>query len=353
MALSAAAGDRFTLGVGPWTGTVPTQELGQFSEVSLVFNADGGADLTLSLPGTSPAAQQIDELATDVWVYLDEAEYARLRVVAVEQVWEPNGADYVTVVAVDYKRLLNARHFQSALSYSATPQADVVWSVIQHAQAQPGGNLGITAGTLNSGGYVRDRNWSAGENIGKELTDLSGVLNGPYWTIDANLALQVTLYDVFPVRDTPIALGGTARSLQRLSGASSFANSVWVDGDGDFTVPVSADAADVASDPRGRWERAAGFPNVKLQASLTEKANGLLVDARTPPATWMCSIEPSRFLLDANFAVNEYVEVVVPKSVVAPIGSPAFSNGGQVVNVALTLNGDGLTSVEMSLVEVS
>lgn len=351
--MTVSIADLFTLAVGGWTETSPDQEVGQFSTVQLTYNVDGGVDLAFSLPGTSPGARALSELDTDCWLYRGSSTPdSRLRIVGVNQTWDADGNDTVNVAAVDYKRLLNARHFMADQNYDDVGQADLIWQVIQHTQAQPGGDLGITAGTLDNNGQLRDRTWVAGENIGKELADLSGVENGPWWEIDGGLVLNVGTYDGFPTRDAPIELGSTARTLTRASSAATFGNAVWVDGDSGATTPVQVDAADILTDPRGRWERVAGYPNVVIQATLNDKADGLLLAAQSPAAVWTAEIEPRRYLTDAAVSIGEFVEIVVPPTVAAPIVSPGFSVAGQILSVTVTVDADGSLAVSTQIVEV-
>jgi hypothetical protein len=344
--------DIYTIAVGPWTGADPTQEVTSFGQVSISTNFDDGTQLSFDVLGGSPEAAQISELATDVWVYQLGAVWLRCRVVAVEQAWGENGEDVATVTAVCYKRLLNARHVQSPLSYTATDQAQIVWGLIQHTQAQTGGTLGITAGTLNGGSVNRDRQYVPGENIGKVLADLSTVLNGPWWGVDGNRLLQVRPLSAFAANTTPLMLGATARKLSRRSGAAQFANSAFVDGDNASTVPVSVNSATIATDPRGRWERAAGFPTVVEQQTLVEKANGLVATSVSPAAAWSVEVEPARYLTDANFDVGETVEVVVPPSAVAPLGTPSLTVIARIMNVSVSLGADNTASASMELIEV-
>lgn len=345
-------GQEYTLAVGDASATLPVQQVTQFDTVTLSFNLDSGCECSFNVPGNSDSARVISSLASDVWVYRNGVLLYRFRIISIEQTWDSDGADTVAVQAVDYKRILNARHVLSELSYIDVPQADVITGLIAHTQGQPGGSLGITTGTLDSDGITRTRNYEIGQNIGALLADYSSIINGPYWSIDALLQVNVGTFDGFPTNRAPIQLGSTARSLSRGSGAGEFANSVYVDGDSDVTTPVVTDAADILTDPRGRWERASGFPNVVLQATLVEKSQGLVEATRSPLATWACDIEPARYLLDANYQIGEFVDVVVPPTVAAPIGNPGFSVTTQIMNVGVSLTADGEASVEVEAIEV-
>lgn len=350
--VDVAVADVFTLGVGPWTNSDPIQEVGLFGSASVSLSLDAGPTVTFDLSGDSPGARQIDELATDVWVYLNGVTIARCRVVSVQQMFGPNGDDSVNVTAVGYETLMTARHVQSPLSYAGTDQAQIVWSLIQHTQAQPGGDLTITAGVLDGGSVNRDRLYEIGANIADSLANLSAVSDGPWWGIDGELVLNVHPFSTFPTQPTPIMLGVTARSLSRDSGASTFANSVITTGDNDLTVPASVDDANIAIDPRGRWEKIAGFPNVIQQVTLVEKADGLIEAARSPLAKWNCDIDSARFITDGAYRPGDFVKIVVPATTVAPIGVPEYSVDGQVMSMTLTIDASGESSVNVQCVEV-
>lgn len=347
-----AAADIYTIAVGDWQADDPRQEVGAFGSIAISSNLDSGCECTFDVPGNSPAAQEIDELATDVWLYRSGSVRSRYRIVAVEQTWGPDGGDVVSVTAVCYKRLMASRHVISPLAFSATPQAEIIRDLIEHTQSQPGGDLGITVGTLDSGGVSRERNYVRGENLGQILDNMQNVIDGPWWEIDGGKRLNVKPFSAFPTRLTPLQLGVNVRSLTRSSGASAFANVVYVDGDKAATTPVVELSPTVETDPRGRWERAVGFPNVILQSTLDEKAEGLVESLRTPLAQWSAQIEPERYLLDSEFSPGDFVTIVVPATVAAPIGNPGFSVPAQVLNVSLNIDADGGTAVSMELIEV-
>lgn len=345
--------DTFTVAVGDSSASIPKQEIASFDQVSLNSSLDGGCDVAFTVPGNSATARLINELASDVWVYQNGGIFQRYRIVGIGQTWGPDNDDVVSVQGVCYKRIVNARHVQSPLTYAATGQADIIAAIYAHTQSQPGGDWGVTNGTLDNDGQFRDRSYVLGENIGNILNNLQNVIDGPAWRISGDLTLEVRSGDpaTFPVQGVPIMLGGTARSLTRNAGTGEFANSVFVDGDSSVTVPAVADDLNILTDPRGRWERAAGFPNVVEQATLTEKAAGLVAEYASPVATWSCEIEPSRYLTDAPFSPGDLVTIVVPETVAAPIGNPGFSVTGQVMNLALGFSADGALSVSMEVVE--
>lgn len=351
----AIAENIFTIAVGNSANSLPSQEVASFDTLSLSLSLDAGGECSFTVPGNSATALLINELASDVWVYKSGVVFARYRIISIGQAWGPNNDDVVSITAVDYKRLMNARHVQTALTFTSVGQADIIAAIIAHTQSQPGGSWSITNGTLDNDGRLRNRSYALGENIGTILANLAGVINGPYWSVDGNLVLNVSSGDItaFPIQGTPIMLGGTARSLTRSGGTGEFANSVFVDGDSASTVPAVVDTAGIATDPRGRWERAVGFPSVVEQATLQQYAEGLVEEFNSPLSTWSCEIDAARYVSDAAFSPGDRVTVVVPATVVAPIGNPGFSVTGQVMNVSLSFTADGALTVSMQVIQTS
>jgi hypothetical protein len=337
--------------LGPWTGSVGSFEVADFDQVTYTDNMDAGAELDFSISAMSAAAYGLSELATDVWLHRGTALEERFRVLTADAEWGESGEDRLAVKAVSYKRLLAWRHLQTALSYAATGQANIVAGLIAHAEAQPGGDLNTTVGSLDSGGINRDRQYTAGENIGKLLSDLSAVIDGPYWNFTAAKALIVKPSTSFTEHATPIVRGATARKMNRKSGAGTFANAAVVSGDSQSTVPVFAASATVATDPRGRWEVASGFPSVILQSTLVEKANGVVADSETPTAQWSVSLDPARYDGDLYLKPGEYVNLHWPPAVFRPVGLTGAVRC-QTMTVKTVFNADGATAVDVELFEL-
>ena len=344
----------YSLAVGDATAVDPLQEVASFDSVNIAFSLDAGAECSFTVLGNSATAQTISELTSDVWLYRDSLLVARFRIVGIGQTWGPDGSDEVQVTAVSYKRLLHSRHVGYRTTFDQVGQADIIASLIADTQSRPGGDWGVINGTLDNDGRIRDRTIEAGENLGSMLENFSAIIGGPVWDIDGDLRLQVRSgrVETFPVQHVPLMLGANVRALSRAAGTGEYANSVFVDGDNGLTSPVWADAAGITSDPRGRWERAAGFPNVSLQATLQEKAEGLVNEYQSPLSQWSCDVEPSRYLTDCSFEPGDLVSVVVPETAAAPVGVPGFFVYGQVMAVNVTFTADGDFTVGMEVIEV-
>jgi hypothetical protein len=339
--------------VGPSSGSVPTTEVSDHFGISYTGNIDDGSDLTFSLPGGSQAAGDIDELATDCWVYLSGVLLQRFRITNVEQEWDEDGGDVVSVQAFCYRRIMYHRLLNNDLTFAAATQASIVLALIADTQAALSGDLGITTGTSASTA-TRTIEHYQGENIGKILEEITRLVGGPRITINGQLEVSVQDQNTWPVQAMPIIRGVTARSMVRASGADLFANVVQGQGDVEQTSIYTAVAASVTAgtDPRGRWESAQSWGTEINPAGVVEKTDGELQERISPLSSWTAIIEPSRFLSDLPLRPGDIAQLVVPRSTVAPIGVPAAQVTVQCQDLSVEVTPDGELVVAAALIEV-
>ncbi len=302
---------RYQLFVGPASGNVPVQEVTIFDQWVLDRNIDDGCTISWVMPGNSPAGEITEELSYDVWLYLNGQVDQRFRILELDRAWDEDGRHDVSVNAVCYRRIFAARHLNTDLSFSGVSQGQILFDLIDHTQNLPGGDLGVTVGSLGPT-VLRDRSYDAGSNILELAVNLSQIENGLTWDVDENLELQVSRFSDYPVRSQPIVLGGNARRIVKPSGAGLFANAVLVAGDNEATTLEIRTTSDIATDGRGRWERFQSFPSATQQTQLEEHADGLLEEANSPVVVWEFEIDAERFFGDSNYALGDFVNVVEP-----------------------------------------
>lgn len=337
----------------------PSQVLTFFDQWSLDRNLDDGCQFSFSLPGDSIPGVQIAELATDVWLYEQSQLVDRFRVVEVTQTWDQDGRNSINVQAVCYRRLLSSRHVVSDLSFSGVSQGEIVWRLIDHTQFQTNGDLGITLNTTGPT-VLRDREYLVGTNILEAITELTQIENGLAWEINADLELVVTQPQLFNLQAQPVVLGTNALTISRPSGAPQFANAAIVAGDSIATVTEVLTAPSLPLDSRGRWEKFRGFPQETNQTSLQESALGLLETSISPSIRWSFDIEPSKYFIDSNYQLGDYVLIKQPDSIV-PSGSnptiPSYTSVGgivaaQILTQSIRQTQDGAINVSMTAIQV-
>lgn len=341
----------FALTVGGAAAAGPSYEVIDFSSWSIDENLDNGCTFRFEARGNSLAAQTIDELASDAWIYQDGQPIGRFRIVRVSQDWGASGEDSITCEGICYRRMLSYRVVQSPLSFTSTSQGQIVWDLIQHTQSQTNGNLGITLGTIGST-VARTRDYLPGVNIFEAITELTQIENGLAWDIDPTLALQIYDPAAYPLIAQPIILGVNARALSRPSSADKFANSALVIGNNEVVSPVTVDAATLPTDTRGRWEKVATLSNETLTANLIETGEGMVNESLAPVSTWRADIEPTQYFGLAPYQVGDYVDLGQPRSTVYPVGNPAPVVRCQVIARSLSQDAAGAVSVRLSLIEV-
>jgi hypothetical protein len=340
----------FTIAVGPNTGTRPIQEVTDFQSWTLDNNLDDGCSISFQTRGDSIAASLIDELATDVWLYRGPILVQRFRVTSVEQTWDADGNDDVTVVATCYRRLLRKSHVRSELVFTGIAQDQIILDLIQHAQAATGGSLGITAGSLTSG-TLRDRIYPQGTNIFTAIVEFTQIDNGVEWNVNADLELDVRDRLSLPLQPMPVQLGVTARSLTRPSTAEQFGNAAIAIGNPENTDAVIAEDAGLPTDPRGRWERFVSV-TADTQQEVQDLADGLIEQAVSPLSTWIIQMEPDRYFSDAEYDIGEQVTIIQPRSTVFAIGTPAPRLNAQIISRQITQTADGEVQVTVTAIEV-
>jgi len=342
----------FTVGVGPASSVRPTEQVFDFTSWSLDENLDDGCTLSFDTRGTSAAAQAIDELASDAWVYQDGSLVGRFRITNVDQQWNADGSDLVSVRGVCYRRMLQSRAVQSTLTFTSTSQGTIIWDLIDHTQTQVNGDLGLTAGDLGPL-ILRDRIYEPGTNIWNAIRDF-GITDQPvFMLVDPSLVVSVVAPSSFPVWSAPAVFGVNLRGMGRPSAADRFANASLVLGNTDQVLPVQGASAGLATDPRGRWERVLSRPADANITNLAEYANGLVQESTSPASIWRLTLEPSVYFADTPYALGDWVTVVVPRSTVYPVGSPAPRVSTQILTRRLSGNADGNIEIELAAVEAT
>lgn len=346
------SGRPFRFGIGPSSGPAPTVELSDFAGIAVKATRADGWSADWGMSGLAAASAVLDELATDLFVYRLAQPWKRMRVLSVGQGWDENGGSDVSCIAVDHRGVLNRRYVQEELTFTSATQGLIAWGLVDHTQQQVGGDLGLTWGTLDDS-VDRDRTYLVGDNIGQRLRELSEVIDGPWYEIDPDLTFHVYAPGTERRYSLALALGVTARRIARASGAATYANSVQGTGDNEQTTRVVADAPDLATNPRGRWEAVASWPSVTRQTTLEEHTAAELA-ARTRPLTrWTATLDPQRWLSDFPVVPYDIVNLVVPTNVIAPVGTPKNQVLVQVDSISFSVVASGeITPPEIEVIEL-
>jgi hypothetical protein len=272
------------------------------------------ARLTFTVDGRSDSAAYVQELSTDVMAWRTDADgtdHLMFRgVVAQSEDTLTEQTHSVNFTAHDYLAVVNRRYLSPAedLTYSQVDQDDIVADLVARAEVMatsdggvsfdPGSRLPLAVALVNPdgtaraarSGQLRDRTYTGGSSIGQLITDLAAVIGG--FDVDvyseANGPAGHDWLRVFyagrGVGRTDLALvyGSTVSALTRSANSADYANLIRVVGDngGAEGAPQllgeawNTDANNVGAVPVGLWMATDNASDVKLQATLKQKADG-------------------------------------------------------------------------------
>jgi hypothetical protein len=351
----------FAMAVGPRNGS-PVAEVTSFDSVTIKWNLLDGPTVSFGLPGSSEEALYVSGLATDLWIFREETTWLRCRVLPVSQSWGAAGEDWVRVDAVGYRQLVDARFLHAPLPFTDMDQGEIIWQIIEHIQAQPNGDLGITKGPVLTGIDRTRSEYVTGDSVGAIVKNLVEVIDGGVPIIGPGLTgeneLSVRLPSQFPAHSQPAVWGGNCTSMERKP--SAFANSAFVDGTSggeEVLEPVWYDHPSIATDPRGRWETALSpSTSVTRQETVYDLAVGTVSEMSAPPYTWTLNMRADRWLTDSSYQPGHFVKVRVPATTVDPLDVVPVEADEvtiQVVEVTLQASGGGATAVTVVGPEVT
>jgi len=286
---------------GPPPSGLARRELTTAYGRRVTFRLDGTCDAQISMNGGSDEADEILELQTDLIWYRTTVEGVVEKLFRGRIITETDDVSASNHVcqfsAIDYRGMLGTRVVGAAgKSFVATDVGLIAWTLISDSQALTNGNWGVTNGAGATAGVVHTISYDPGSDISDMMTNLAHRAIGPFeWEIDGNLAFN----RYYPKRGTAtgaiLDYGGVVASVRKTLTSNDFGNVALLTGDGSTTVPVVKTSATVATDPQGRWERYAGFPDIKEQPTLDERASWVLGQIQAVSPTWVVTLLPGRW----------------------------------------------------------
>lgn len=292
---------QITLAVGNPADTEPSYELTQWGNVSLTRHVRSGSSLGVDgITAHYPLLQKFTPMAMDLWLYVGSALRFRGRVVPGDRDEVGPAAHPVSLQAVDYRRLLEAKVLRNLAdgvgTFTNDDQSDIAWALVNHAQTPTNGTLHITRGA-DPAGTPRDRlEWKIGDSIGQLIDSLQDVEGGIEYEVTPERVFNVYTLRKTRVTGLEIVHPDTASAVS--VAPAPFANVVVATGAEGLTYGVTT--PDLSTDPRGRWEATVAFPNVSDVATLAEHANFAIAELAFPRLTFDCAMAPP--LVEAHAA---------------------------------------------------
>jgi len=298
------------------------------------------AKLTFTVDGRSPACEYVAELQTDVMCWRSSAGADTLMfrgVVSQSEDVVSEQAHAVNFTCHDYLAALIRRYLTSNtdLTYAQVDQDDLVTDLVARANRitstagtsfYPGSQLPLAVALVDpdgrtrgvKSGELRDRTYPGGTSIGQAIVDLAAVLSTAdssrtAYDVDVGPAADTVGHDWlrlwYPERgvdrtDTAaLTYPGSVASFTRSVNSQTYSNYVRVIGDAggtDGAPQLTADAwtpeaNSVGTVPVGLWMESDNESDVKVAATLAQKAAGYLTAAGVLMPTYSLTLAPGYY----------------------------------------------------------
>lgn len=325
-------------------GSGPRRELTTATGRTVTWRLDATDTAQFSIDGAGDEISNWTRLATDLFVHREGELLHRGRVGPELGTIQASGHQ-VQLTSVGYRGWLDTHFIGSpAPVYLATAQGAIAWDLINTTQLRLNGNLGITDGIGTGAGFPRDRtDYVPGKPIGEAVSELGRVDNGFEWEIDADLALNRW----YPRRgtDNGVVLDYPGRIVQvaYTFDQGTFANVAMATGD-QTTTPVAVTAGGIATDPRGRIERAVGYPSVSDQATVAAKAAYDLTQKSVIKLAYRVTLRPGTWGGPADVWLGDTVHLAIKSGRVFEDQTPQ-----RVVEITASPGNDGTETIQMLL----
>jgi hypothetical protein len=334
----------YALGGTPASGVGTQRELTTARGRTCTWRLDATDTAQFTLDGAGDEAAGWARLATDLFARRDGVLLHRGRV-APEQGSINSSGHTVSLTSMGYRGWLDtlAVTYPPPI-YTAVAQGAIAWDLINTAQSRTNGFLGITDGIGTAAGTVRTRtDYVPGKPIGEAVSELGRVDNGFEWEIGADLALNRW----YPQRgaDNGVVLDYPGRivDVQYTFDPASFGNVATSTGD-QTTTPVTTTSATIATDARGRIERAVGYPSINDQTTLTAKSVFQLAQTNVIKVGYTVTLRPGTWGGKSDVWIGDTVHLAIKSGRVSEI-----MTAQRVIQITATPGDNGTETVQMVL----
>lgn len=264
-------------------------------KLTVVCDPSTSDSATFTMSGRDPSAAYVTELESDLVVQRDSSAVFRGRVLSSGDTLDAGRHD-AAFIAASYRELLKRRTLAnlSTLSYTNADPAAIVWALMDYAQTQPSGNLGISRGANAAGiGLTRSVTYGKTDNVFDDVQALASMDDGFDWNITPHAGKAADLrLDLWPgglqvQRGVVLEWGGDlVATATRTFDSAGFANKMYATGDTSASLtPVSVDNGLLGSDPRGRWESVVSTTEA-VQSALAARAAYLMAQYDLALPSW-------------------------------------------------------------------
>lgn len=349
--ISSVADWQFTVGPRQPQGGV-TLALTDARQKSATFRvaADQYHEASFTISGTSPQAGAFRELISDLQVIRNGQILLAGRIVPTTDTLDGTRHD-VQVTALDYREVLRRRMLidGDTLAFNSTEQALIAWTLIQATQARAGGDLGIARGRGQSTGVNRTQQFSLGDMIGDNISQMGLLDSGYDWDITpyGSSDLRLDIWSPYRGMDRGVILeygGALVASLTRSVDPSGYANADYLTGQTAGGIPITDYIEDpgIATSGPGRWDRAVGT-SIAVLGTLQAKASWYLADGEVVVPSYSIALAPGAWGGTGHIWIGDLVTVRVDS------GRLQVNDKLRVTELAVTIGDDGDERVTLAV----
>lgn len=316
-------------------------------------------EVAFTLDGRHPQATAIQELSSDVHV-LWTAPSGSPTVPLFRGRAGTNGdtvdigSHSVEVSSLGYRALLNRRRLfsSSTKAWTATDVSTIAWNLLTQTQTRPGGNLGISRGSGQVTGVVKDRTYEAGDSVGEKIQELSEMTGGEGFDWEVTpLSASALSFDIwYPQRGASqgvvLEYGGLVTKFRREVSSADYANAVRFSGKTDASpplTPVELEAADIATVPQGRWDAVYGDDSLTTPGQLLDRTLWQLAQQQVVRPSYTVTLRPGAWDGPTHLWVGDTARLVLDT------GRLDIDSFERVFEITFGLGGDGDELVEVTL----
>lgn len=324
---------------------------------------NGAGKATLTLPITSANAADV-RAATEpglVELYVERGG----AIVWGGRCWSrryESGQQMLTVEAAELWSYMRRRKIAAQLIFAATDQLEIAEAIIDYAQDQPGGDLGLVV-DYTASGVQRDRTYEAWElkPVGEAVEQLAAVQDGFDFAVDlawSGEAVSKVLTFSYPRRGRPSTVSPLLYETKRDLGAFSLSDDAWGvanrvhgvgAGDGPEALTATADRT---------WMISQGWPLLESSYSWKDVSEPGTLQAHVRSelnATADVLVRPSlRLLPNIELGVGAYVigDDVRVRFVDDPWAS-TLDSYYRIVGDELSVDSNGVESVSLTVANLT
>lgn len=280
---------------------------------SRILNGAGGFSATIRSRHPKATKTNLDPARTFLYVLRGDV------VVWAGIIWSVRQVDGVLNIAGlsiwSYFRRRNIRH---TLTYTATNQLAIIRDILDYAQDQPGGDIGLVIGS-ETGGPARDRTYPAYERkpVAEAIEQMADNIDGFDFSIETTLSGSTftnTFVPWYPRRgrrSNNVWEVGVHCDVNdwELDGTKT-ANLMDALGEGDGDTMLIAAAADTALlETYPLLEDTVSYRDISVPENLAAKANTWLTNRRLPIAAVDVSLKQTRDTQVGSFIEGDEVQV--------------------------------------------